>query len=347
MVVQICCSVDFAYFFKRLRDEYPNDNIIGYFYNPNIHPYREFILRYKDTVRIAKKYGIEVILGKYDIDEWFCYVKGLENEPERGKRCQSCFDLRMDDTAKFAIDIGEKLITTTLLMSPKKTYSQLVHSLNEICIKYNLDFIAPDYRKDGGTQHQMSLAKDENLYHQKFCGCIYALKSMDKFSLEADLMSPINKQILPNSIEARDEFYDQILDNSEIFKDKFINYRLLSARVKFDDKVVKSYFLFNSHFERNLVKFSIDQDDSFFYTDKECIRLLSFAKFCEISGRDFTSFDDFLENHLSVKDELEIRAKISGIGSFSPIIVVENLYKTEVKIEANTKIYSDIREILV
>lgn len=305
------------------------------------------MLRYYDTVKVAERYGIEVELGEYDLDGWFDYVKGQENEPERGKRCQSCFDFRMEESAKFAILKGETLITTTLLMSPKKTHSQLTKSLSEICAKYGLNFIAPDYRKGGGTQAQMKLAKDEKLYHQKFCGCIYALKAMDKFSLEVDLMSPINRQILPNSIEERAKFYSLNLENKKIHKDKFINYRLLKGLVRFDDKVVKSYFLFNSCFDRNLVKFSINENCDEFYADKECVNLLSFAKFCEISGAKFESFDEFLAKPLSVKKELEVRAKILGFGSFSPIIIVRNLEKAKVEIEAVTKIYSDVREILV
>ncbi|QOQ87765.1 epoxyqueuosine reductase QueH [Campylobacter corcagiensis] len=347
MVVQICCSVDFAYFLKRLRDEYPNEKIVGYFYNPNIHPYAEYMLRYYDTVRIAKKYGIEVELGSYDLERWMDCVKGQEMEPERGERCQSCFDFRMEETAKFAVKNSENLITTTLLMSPKKTHAQLEKSLSEICDKYWLNFIAPDYRKGGGTQAQMKLAKDEKLYHQKFCGCIYGLKAMNKFSLEADLFSPINRQILPNSIEQRAKFYAQDFKDKSIKKDKFINYRLLKGVVKFNQKAVKSYFLFNSHFDRNFIKFSIDKECDEFYADKECVLLLSFAKFCEISKVKFKSFDEFLATTLSVSDELEIRAKIFGYYSFSPIIIVEKLQKAEVKIEAISKIYSDIREILV
>ncbi|NLY03646.1 MAG: epoxyqueuosine reductase QueH [Campylobacter sp.] len=348
MVVQICCSVDFAYFLKRLREDYPNEQILGYFYNPNIHPYAEFMLRYHDCQRVAKKHGIELILGEYDLDGWFEYVKGQEKEPERGERCLSCFDYRLSSTVKFAKSKNEKKITTTLLMSPKKSHDQLKKSLAKICQKENLEFIAPDYRKEGGSQAQMSLAKKENLYHQNFCGCMYALKDMSKFSLEAGLMSPVNGQILPGSIEERIKFYSEVIksENPQIRKDKFINYRLLFARVKFNDKVIKSYFLYGSHFERNLVKFSIAQSCEEFYSDKECIRMISLAKFCEISGVKFSSMSEFLSTPLSIDDELKFRDKILKADSFSPIIIVENLYEDRVKIEVTSKLYLDVREIL-
>lgn len=348
MLVQICCSVDSHYFLRKLKEIYPGVRIIGYFYDPNIHPYSEFLLRYEDVKKSAKTLGIEVILGDYELDEWFRFVKGLENEPEKGERCQKCFDFRMEKTVILAKKLGENLITTTLLMSPKKSHAQLQKSLSEICAKFNLDFIAPDFRKNGGSKAQFDLAKKDNLYHQNYCGCIYAMKMQNRASLEFELMSSINHQIWPNSPEDRALFYRNLRALEEKFrlqKDSFVNYRLLRGLVKFDEKAIKSYFLFNSHFERNLVKFSINYEcDEFVKND---IRVFSFDKFKELLGLNFKSFDEFLKNPLSVNEELNLREKICQKGSFSPIIIVEKIAPAKVKIEAFSKIYLDVREILV
>ncbi|PSM52204.1 DUF208 domain-containing protein [Campylobacter blaseri] len=352
MVVQICCSVDSHYFLKRLKEEYPNEEIIGYFYDPNIHPYSEYLLRYQDVVRSSKKMGINVHLGEYDINSWFLCVKGLENEKERGERCQKCFDFRMDATAKFAKSIGHNLITTTLLMSPKKSYEQLVKSLDEICKEYELEFIAPDYRKKGGTQEQFDLAKKDMLYHQNYCGCIYAMKMQNKESLEYELMSDVLKRALPNSCDDRLSFYKKVenLENEgikfKILRDKIINYRLLNAKVKFDEKVVRSYFLFNSHFERNLVKFKIDKKCDEFYTNKEQIRILSLVKFNKICGLNYKNLNELYKNPLSIEEELRLREKISFRDSFSPIIIVENIQISSARVEAKSKIYLDVKESL-
>lgn len=351
MLVQICCSVDSHYFLRRLKNEFPNEKIVGYFYDPNIHPYSEFLLRYEDVKRSAKSLGIEVFIGDYNLDEWFSYVKGLENEPEKGLRCQKCFDFRMEKTAIFAKKIGENLITTTLLMSPKKSHNQLTKSLKEICAKFNLNFIAPDFRKNGGSMQQFELAKKDNLYHQNYCGCIYAMKMQDKESLNYELMSQVNRQILPNSVEDRLKFYENIRNLEDkgvkfsILKDKFINYRLLNASVKFDEKVVKSYFLFNSYFDKNLVKFNIEQECEEFI--KNDVRILNFSKFNSLLKTKFDTFDEFLKHPLSVEEELNLRDQICQIGSFSPVIIVEKIGKAKVKIKALSKMYLDIREILV
>ena len=351
MLVQICCSVDSHYFLRKLKEIYPGVRIIGYFYDPNIHPYSEFLLRYDDVKRSAKTLGIEVILGDYELDEWFRFVKGLENEPEKGERCQKCFDFRMEKTAILAKKLGESSITTTLLMSPKKSHAQLQKSLSEICAKFNLNFIAPDFRKNGGSKAQFDLAKKDNLYHQNYCGCIYAMQKQNKASLEFELMSAINHQIQPNSPEDRVLFYRNLRALEEqklkfrLQKDSFINYRLLRGLVKFDEKVVKSYFLFNSHFERNLVKFSINYECDEFVKNE--IRVFSFDKFQKLLELNFKSFDEFLKNPLSVNEELNLREKICQKGSFSPIIIVEKIVPAKVKIEAFSKIYLDVREILV
>lgn len=351
MLVQICCSVDSHYFLRKLKEIYPNERIIGYFYDPNIHPYSEFLLRYDDVKKSAKTLGIEVILGDYELDEWFSFVKGLENEPERGERCQKCFDFRMEKTATLAKKIGEKTITTTLLMSPKKSHAQLQKSLSEICAKFNLDFVAPDFRKNGGSKEQFDLAKKDNLYHQNYCGCMFAMKMQNRASLEFELMSSKNHQIWPNSPEDRALFYRNLRALEEqkvkfrLQKDSFVNYRLLRGLVKFDEKVVKSYFLFNSYFERNSVKFSINYEcDEFVKND---IRVFGFDKFQELLEVKFKSFDEFLKNPLSVNEELNLREKICQKGSFSPIIIVEKIAPAKVKIEAFSKIYLDVREILV
>ena len=351
MLVQICCSVDSHYFLRKLKEIYPGVRIIGYFYDPNIHPYSEFLLRYEDVKKSAKTLGIEVILGDYELDEWFRFIRGLENEPEKGERCQKCFDFRMEKTAILAKKLGESTITTTLLMSPKKSHAQLEKSLSEICAKFNLDFIAPDFRKNGGSKAHFDLAKKDNLYHQNYCGCIYAMQKQNKASLEFELMSSINHQILPNSPDDRVKFYENLRDLEQkgvkfgIQKDSFINYRLLRGLVKFDEKVIKSYFLFNSHFERNLVKFSINQNTDEFI--KNNVRMLSFKKFKEISRLYFASFDEFLKQSMSVENELNLRELITQKGSLSPIIIVEKIIPAKVKIEAFSKIYLDVREILV
>ena len=205
MVAHLCCSVDAGYFLKRLKEDLPNEKIIGFFYDPNIHPYSEYQLRLLDVERSCKKLGIELIEGPYDYENWLEAVRGLEDEPEKGLRCEVCFDKRFMKSAEKALELGEKKITTTLLVSPLKSQEQLKRVGDDFFSKYGVEFIAVDYRANGGSQDQSRVTKEEQLYRQDYCGCIFGLtmqrEQQDK--LMDEMFSPISNAILPASIEER------------------------------------------------------------------------------------------------------------------------------------------------
>ena len=120
MLVHICCSVDSHYFLSELRKIYPQHEMVGYFYNPNIHPKSEYDLRLLDVERSCKMLNIPLLEGEYEIKKWFVDIKGLENEPEKGERCVKCFDMRLEKTAQVAHKMNIKSFTSTLLSSPLK-----------------------------------------------------------------------------------------------------------------------------------------------------------------------------------------------------------------------------------
>ena len=88
-----------------------------FFYNPNIHPREEYDLRKEENIRFAQKLGMPFVDADYDKDAWFDRIKGQENEPERGARCTSCFDMRFEVTAQYAKEQGFDLISSTLGIS--------------------------------------------------------------------------------------------------------------------------------------------------------------------------------------------------------------------------------------
>ena len=375
MLVHICCSVDCDYFLRRLK-ELTQEPLIGYFYDPNIHPYGEYVLRMHDSKRVCENLGIKFIPGEYDFQGWLDGARGLENEPEKGARCEFCFDFRMQKTAELALSLGERKITTTLLMSPKKSHSQLCASLQRICERCGLEFIAPDFRKNGGTNEQFALAKKDALYHQNYCGCIYALASQRNDqrkaernsggSLTADLkqnlaqgaeiyelMSPIDRQILPASVEEKLKFYKKLCSlerkgvKFSVLRDRFLNYRLLRAWIKFDGRVVPSFVLFGSHFTRENVSFSIERECEIFCSDKGEIKILSLTKFNEISRSNFKSVSEMIKNPPSLARQNKTRAALCAAGSLSPIIVTDEIKAAKVQIYGLSRIFLDVREILV
>lgn len=355
MLVHICCSVDSHYFIQELAKAYPDEKIIGYFYDPNIHPYSEHELRFLDVKRSCDKLGIKLYKGEYEYEKWLNSVRGYENEPEKGARCQICFDFRMQKSVEFAKKIGEKKLTTTLLTSPKKDLEQLKNALQKECDKFNIEFLAPDFRKNGGTQRQFALAKESMLYHQNYCGCIYALsKQKGQKAFIDELMSPINKQILPASIEEKITFYERVknLEKKEVkFKiqrEKFLNYRLLSALIKQDKKPIKAYILFYSHFKNAYTKFSINEENlSHYESVKDEINLWSFEYFNTLCKNKYKNFDELIKNPLKIKDEIKLRQKKFSAYNLSPIVIIENLLNTSYEFIAKSEIYFDNKEKIV
>ncbi len=201
VLVHICCAPDALYFLKRFREENPDSELIGFFYDPNIHPYEEYRLRYQETERTCNELKIKLIEGKYDVEDWLRNVRGLENEPERGERCSVCFDFRLERSARLAKELGCDAFTTTLLMSPKKKFSQLKDSGERVASRYGVKFIAVDYRKGGGTQEMFRLTKEKEIYQQDYCGCIYGLFQQKEEDSLFDLVSTPGRR--PGSKEER------------------------------------------------------------------------------------------------------------------------------------------------
>lgn len=358
MLVHICCSVDSHFFLQKLRDLYPEEPLTGYFYDPNIHPYSEYKLRLLDVERSCKMLDIPLIEGPYDYEGWINAVRGFEDEPEKGARCEICFDNRLETTAKAAAKLGETSITTTLLTSPKKSIEQLTAAGDAIKAAFGVEFVAPDFRKNGGTQEQFALAKEDMLYHQDYCGCIFALtKQRDTQKRLADeLFSPITAQIQPESIEERIAMYEQRMQFEEegiqykIVRDKFLNYRLLRGFISQNNKVVPSYILSYSILGRKYTKFTISYKfEDIYVANRENIRILSLAKLNQIINKNYQKIQDIMLAPPTIEEEILVRNTIvNNLFALSPIVILEDIdedAKYQLYIDAQT--YEDTRETLV
>lgn len=153
-----------------------------YFYNPNIHPVREYEIRKQENIRYAEKHGIEFIDADYDVDNWFDRVKGMENEPERGIRCTECFDMRFERTALYAHEHGFDTITSSLGISRWKDMDQINGCGDRAAARYpDLHYWTYNWRKGGGSQRMLEISKDEEFYMQEYCGCVYSLRDTNRW----------------------------------------------------------------------------------------------------------------------------------------------------------------------
>jgi epoxyqueuosine reductase len=156
-----------------------------FFYNPNIHPKREYEIRKMENIRFAEKHNIPFIDADYDADNWMARAKGLEMEPERGARCTMCFDMRFDRTALYAHEHGFPVITSSLGISRWKDMNQINGCGERAAAKYEgVTYWTYNWRKGGGSSRMIEISKREQFYQQEYCGCIYSLRDTNKHRLE-------------------------------------------------------------------------------------------------------------------------------------------------------------------
>jgi len=148
-----------------------------FFYNPNIHPKKEYEIRKQENIRFAQKHNIDFIDADYDTDNWFERTKGQEYEPERGKRCTTCFDMRFERTALYAHEHGFPVITSSLGISRWKNMDQINDCGIRAAKPYeSLTYWTYNWRKKGGAARMYTISKEENFYQQEYCGCVYSLR---------------------------------------------------------------------------------------------------------------------------------------------------------------------------
>jgi predicted adenine nucleotide alpha hydrolase (AANH) superfamily ATPase len=152
-----------------------------YFYNPNIHPQEEYEKRKAENARFASKLGVPFIDADYDPDRWFERVEGLEQEPERGKRCTQCFGMRLERSALYAHEHGFLILTSSFGISRWKDMAQVNACGHLAAARYDdVNYWDYNWRKDGGAERMVNITSREGFYRQDYCGCTYSLRDANK-----------------------------------------------------------------------------------------------------------------------------------------------------------------------
>ena len=358
MLVHICCSVDSHFFLEKLQKDYPEEKLTGFFYDPNIHPYSEYQLRLLDVKRSCKMLGIDLLEGEYDYENWLQAVRGLENEPEKGARCEVCFDKRFSVSAQKALELGEKKITTTLLVSPLKSQEQLKRVGDEFHAKNGVEFVAVDYRSGGGTQDQSRVTKEQRLYRQDYCGCVFGLTMQrdQQDKLMDEMFSPLSNKILPASIEERIAMYtkrNELEDEGveyKIVKQKFLNYRQFSFKVtQGKHTIIPAYALAYSTLPRKKAEGRVEfSDNNLHYFNREEIKFITLKDFNALSKRDYASVKELIFDAPSFEEDLLVRNALTNSSyDLTPIIVVQNVSVEKLTIQLDAKTYEDVKEKLI
>lgn len=189
VLLHSCCAPCSGPLIEKMHDSGIKLTIL--FYNPNIHPKREYEIRKDENIRYAEKLGIKFVDLDYDVQNWFARAKGMEKEPERGIRCTMCFDMRFERTALYAQEHGYKVITSSLGISRWKNMDQI----NDCGVRAASHYEGVTYwtynwrKKDredkvSGSKRMYDLAKEMEFYKQEYCGCIYSLRDTNKWRVQ-------------------------------------------------------------------------------------------------------------------------------------------------------------------
>ena len=166
ILLHCCCGPCAIYTVNRLREE--GFRVTAFWYNPNIHPFTEHRNRLEAMRSLAQTMELPLVVAEgYEMIDYFRAVVGHE-----GERCGDCFRLRLSKTATAASEQGYKIFTTTLLISPYQKH-ELLRAVGETAAKEcGVKFYYEDFRTGFRESHRLS--RELNLYHQKYCGCVYS-----------------------------------------------------------------------------------------------------------------------------------------------------------------------------
>lgn len=171
LLMHSCCGPCSTECINRLKDYF---DITVIYYNPNIEPKSEYEKRKSEQIRFLNEVNIPLMDADYENELYRDKTKSLQNEPEGGARCSVCFLLRLEYTAKKAIENNYDYFTTTLTVSPHKN-SQVINKIGErVGKEIGIKYLYADFKKKDGYKKSIEYAKEYNLYRQNYCGCLYS-----------------------------------------------------------------------------------------------------------------------------------------------------------------------------
>lgn len=172
ILVHACCASCSSYVLEHLAGTY---EVTAYFFNPNIHPGAEHELRLAEMRSVCGDLGIPLVEGGYPAERWWSEVGPFRRLPERSDRCWACYRFRLEETARKAAELGLPLFTTTLSVSPHKSYERIVAIGREAAAKRGVEFLAEDFKKKDGFKISVARSRERGLTRQDYCGCLMSL----------------------------------------------------------------------------------------------------------------------------------------------------------------------------
>lgn len=176
LLLHSCCAPCSSYVIEYLSNFF---EITVYYYNPNIFPDVEYLRRADEQRRYIEKlssvHPIKFLEGEFDPTQFDAAIAGNEQALEGGKRCYSCYHLRLNQTALVAKSLDYNYFCTTLSVSPHKNAAWINEIGEELSKKFAVNFLRADFKKKEGYKRSLELSKIHNLYRQDYCGCRFSV----------------------------------------------------------------------------------------------------------------------------------------------------------------------------
>jgi hypothetical protein len=166
ILLHVCCAPCATWPIERLRKDY---DVTLFFSNSNVAPAAEYEKRLQNVRKLADRLALPLIADAYDHDRWREHVKGLENEPEKGRRCEKCFEFNLNRAADYGRNHGFELFTTSLTVSPHKSSATIFR-----IARGKGRFLECDFKKENGFKRSRELSRLYDLYRQDYCGCEFS-----------------------------------------------------------------------------------------------------------------------------------------------------------------------------
>ncbi|MGL4394774.1 MAG: epoxyqueuosine reductase QueH [Brevinema sp.] len=161
---------------EKVLEEKPDfDEIAIYFYNPNIHPEPEYHLRAAEARRYAEIIECPFIEGQYETKIWYDSIAGLEDEPEKGRRCTSCYGMRLRKSFDYAVEHGFDAVASSLTLSPHKDEKRVNDIGVALSKRTGIKYLVSNFKKNDGFKISKQISRDNCVYCQNYCGCEFSL----------------------------------------------------------------------------------------------------------------------------------------------------------------------------
>ncbi len=175
LLLHACCAPCSSYCMEYLNKYF---EISIYFYNPNIDDSSEYLKRVEEEKRLISEMDfvreVSFIEGEYEPEDFYKIACGMEDLPEGGKRCLSCYEMRLLNSAIYAKEHDYDYFTTTLSISPMKNAKVLYDIGCRVGGDIGIKYLPSDFKKKNGYKRSIELSKQYRLYRQDYCGCSYS-----------------------------------------------------------------------------------------------------------------------------------------------------------------------------